>query len=78
VLLPFSGIATVNDGRSTIFLFRGGFLIALGLEISGAHRLSKRQTQRRVTGIPGRLFVPHQSPSAPSESQSQAADRGLL
>lgn len=43
IVLPLSGIAPVADvavnfGRSTIFLFLGGFFVALGLEESGAHR----------------------------------------
>ena len=43
VLLPLAGIAPVSRvaqdyGRDTIFLFLGGFLLALGLQQSGAHR----------------------------------------
>jgi sodium-dependent dicarboxylate transporter 2/3/5 len=53
VVLPLSGIApiadvAVNFGRSTIFLFLGGFFVALGLEESGAHR-------RVALGIVARL-----------------------
>ena len=43
VLVPLAGIAPVSRvaqdyGRDTIFLFLGGFLLALGLQHSGAHR----------------------------------------
>ncbi|HZM00505.1 MAG TPA: DASS family sodium-coupled anion symporter [Planctomycetota bacterium] len=43
VLIPLAGIAPVSKvsldyGRETIFLFLGGFLLALGLQHSGAHR----------------------------------------
>ena len=43
VLIPLAGIAPVSKvaqdyGRDTIFLFLGGFLLALGLQHSGAHR----------------------------------------
>ena len=62
VLLPFSGIATVNEvavnyGRSTIFLFLGGFLIALGLETSGAHRRVALFIVHKVGSRPSRLVL---------------------
>ncbi|TNE82406.1 MAG: DASS family sodium-coupled anion symporter [Bacteroidetes bacterium] len=60
VLFPFFGIATVeqvcaNYANSTIFLFLGGFIIAMGLEKSGLHErialLIIRNFGRSANGI---------------------------
>ncbi|RKY18084.1 MAG: SLC13/DASS family transporter [Planctomycetota bacterium] len=62
VLVPLAQIAPVNDvavnyGRSTIFLFLGGFLIALSLEVSGLHRRLALAIVRRVGSRPSRLVL---------------------
>lgn len=62
VLLPFADIASVGDvavnfGRSTIFLFLGGFFIALALEESGAHRRVALAIVARVGSRPAQLVL---------------------
>jgi sodium-dependent dicarboxylate transporter 2/3/5 len=62
VLIPVSRISPVGDvavsyGRSTIFLFLGGFLIALSLEVSGLHRRVALLIVRRVGSRPARLVL---------------------
>ena len=62
VLLPVGGIASIGDvavnyGRSTIFLFLGGFLIALALEESGAHKRIALAIVHRVGARPRRLVL---------------------
>jgi sodium-dependent dicarboxylate transporter 2/3/5 len=62
VLMPLLGLAPVKDvasnyGRSTIFLFLGGFLLALGLESSGVHRRVALFLVHRVGGQPRRLLL---------------------
>ncbi|GJM23342.1 MAG: transporter [Planctomycetota bacterium] len=62
VLLPLADIAPVSDvavnfGRSTIFLFLGGFFIALALEESGAHRRVALAIVARVGSRPAQLVL---------------------
>lgn len=62
VLVPFAGIAPVGDvavnySRSVIFLFLGGFLIALGLQHSGLHRRVALGIVSRVGSRPSRLVL---------------------
>lgn len=62
VLMPTLGIMGVGDvapnyGRSTVFLFLGGFLLALGLEASGAHRRLALWIVQLVGGAPPRLVL---------------------
>ncbi len=62
VLVPFAGIASVGDvavnyGRSTIFLFLGGFLIALALQVTGVHRRMALFIVHRVGAQPRRLVL---------------------
>jgi len=62
VLVPLADIAPVGDvavnyGRSTIFLFLGGFFIALGLQASGAHRRVALEIVHRVGSRPRRLVL---------------------
>jgi sodium-dependent dicarboxylate transporter 2/3/5 len=62
VLIPVSRISPVGDvavsyGRSTIFLFLGGFLIALSLEASGLHRRVALLIVKRVGSQPARLVL---------------------
>jgi len=60
VLLPMGRISPVSEvalsyGRSTLFLFLGGFLIALALETSGLHRRLALAIVRKVGSRPSRL-----------------------
>ena len=62
VLMPAAGVEGIKDvapnyGRSTIFLFLGGFLLALGLEGSGAHRRLALFVVHVVGGNPRRLVL---------------------
>ncbi len=62
VLIPFMGIAPVKDvavnyGRSTIFLFLGGFMIALALQVSGAHRRLALSIVAKVGSRPRRIVL---------------------
>lgn len=62
VLVPFAGIAPVSDvaenySRSTIYLFLGGFLIALGLQNSGLHARVALAIVHRVGSRPARLVL---------------------
>ena len=62
VLVPVARIApvgtiAVNYGNATIFLFLGGFLIAMGLEVSGLHRRVALAIVRRVGSRPARLVL---------------------
>ena len=62
VLMPLLGIMGVRDvapnyGRSTVYLFLGGFLLALGLEASGAHRRLALYIVHSIGGRPSRLVL---------------------
>jgi sodium-dependent dicarboxylate transporter 2/3/5 len=62
VLYPLFEIETVaatasNYGREIIFLFLGGFIIALGIERSGAHRRIALNIMAAVGTSPGRLIL---------------------
>ena len=62
VLMPVLGIEKMkvvapNYGRSTIFLFLGGFLLALALQASGAHRRMALWIVHRVGSRPRRLVL---------------------
>ena len=62
VLIPFAGIASVTDvavnyGRSTIFLFLGGFMLALGLQHSGVHRRLALNIVAAVGSQPRRIVL---------------------
>ena len=62
VLVPFAGIAPMADvaenyGRPTIFLFLGGFLLALGLQASGVHRRLALRIVATVGSRPRRLVL---------------------
>ncbi|MCP3859419.1 MAG: anion transporter, partial [Phycisphaeraceae bacterium] len=62
VLMPVLGISPVkvvapNFGRSTIFLFLGGFLLALGLQASGVHRRMALWIVHKVGGQPRRIVL---------------------
>ncbi len=62
VLIPTFGIDGIksvapNYGRSTIFLFLGGFLLALGLQASGAHRRLALAIVHKVGGHPSRIVL---------------------
>lgn len=62
VLLPLARIQPMeavaeNYGRSTIFLFLGGFLIALALQRSGLHRRVALKIVHRVGSRPARLVL---------------------
>jgi sodium-dependent dicarboxylate transporter 2/3/5 len=62
VLMPVLGISPVkevapNFGRSTIFLFLGGFLLALGLQASGVHRRMALAIVHGVGGQPRRVVL---------------------
>lgn len=61
-LMPALGIEGVqsvapNYGRPTIFLFLGGFMLALGLQASGAHRRMALWIVHRVGGRPQRIVL---------------------
>ena len=62
VLMPVLGISTIkqvapNFGRPTIFLFLGGFLLALGLQASGVHRRMALAIVHAVGGQPRRIVL---------------------
>jgi sodium-dependent dicarboxylate transporter 2/3/5 len=62
VLMPALGVLPIrevapNYARSTIFLFLGGFLLALGLQASGAHRRMALALVHVVGGGPSRLAL---------------------
>jgi sodium-dependent dicarboxylate transporter 2/3/5 len=62
VLFPLLGIDTVpgtaaNYGKEIIFLFLGGFIIALGIERSGLHRRIALGIMARVGGSSPRLVL---------------------
>ncbi len=62
VLLPAAGIASVDDagreyGRGTIFMFLGGFLLALGLQASGCHRRIALAIVHRIGSRERRLVL---------------------
>jgi len=55
-LMPVRDVAT-NYARSTIFLFLGGFMLALGLQATGVHRRMALFIIDKVGGQPRRLLV---------------------
>ncbi|MCB0795787.1 MAG: SLC13/DASS family transporter [Flavobacteriales bacterium] len=62
VVLPFFGVADVgstaaNYGKEIIFLFLGGFLLALGIESSGLHRRIALHIVLRLGGSASRLVL---------------------
>jgi sodium-dependent dicarboxylate transporter 2/3/5 len=62
VLMPVGGILPVSEvapnyGRSTIYLFLGGFLLALGLQASGVHRRLALFIVHMVGGQPRRIVL---------------------
>ena len=62
VMFPLFGIADVRTvgadyGRPVIFLFLGGFLLALGLQNTGAHRRMALHIVRLVGSRPARLVL---------------------
>jgi solute carrier family 13 (sodium-dependent dicarboxylate transporter), member 2/3/5 len=62
VLFPIAGLARVpvvaqDYGRETIFLFLGGFLLALGLQESGAHRRYALAVVAAIGSRPRRLVL---------------------
>lgn len=62
VLLPLAGIQGIKDvapnyGRPTIFLFLGGFILALGLQASGAHRRMALAIVSTVGSKPRRIVL---------------------
>lgn len=62
ILVPLAGIAPVDDvavnySRSTIFLFLGGFLIALALQTSGVHKRMALFIVHKVGSRPRRLVL---------------------
>jgi len=62
VLLPLAGLASITDvavdyGRPTIFLYLGGFLLALALQTSGAHRRIALGIVHRVGSRPRQLVL---------------------
>jgi len=62
VLMPLAGLASVSEvareyGRETIFLFLGGFLLALGLQRSGAHRRLALTIVAAIGSRPRRLVL---------------------
>ena len=62
VLMPLAGLAKVGEvsreyGRETIFLFLGGFLLALGLQRSGAHRRIALSIVAAIGSRPRRLVL---------------------
>ena len=62
VLVPLAGIQTMkevapNYGRPTVYLFLGGFLLALGLQASGAHRRIALGIVSTVGGKPSRIVL---------------------
>lgn len=62
VLMPVAGILPVSEvapqyGRSTVYLFLGGFLLALGLQASGVHRRMALFIVSKVGGEPRRIVL---------------------
>ncbi len=62
VLFPLCGITDVSKvaafyGKDVIFLFLGGFLLALGIERSGLHKRLALHIVRRVGTSPSRLIL---------------------
>ena len=62
VLFPLFSISNVSDvgvyyGRPIIFLFLGGFLLALGLQESGLHKRIALRVVQRIGSSPGRLIL---------------------
>jgi solute carrier family 13 (sodium-dependent dicarboxylate transporter), member 2/3/5 len=62
VLLPVLGIAKLGGvaaayGKPVIFLFLGGFVLALGLQRSGIHRRIALQIIRAIGGEPARIVL---------------------
>ena len=62
VLFPLCGVlgtaeTAINYGRDIIFLFLGGFLLALGIERSGLHRRVALIIVSRVGTSPARLVI---------------------
>ncbi|MBK6776918.1 MAG: anion permease [Flavobacteriales bacterium] len=62
VLFPMLGIASTADtalnyGKDIIFLFLGGFLLALGIERSGLHKRAALWIIARVGAAPSRLLL---------------------
>lgn len=62
VLFPLCGIAStattaMHYGKEIIFLFLGGFLLALGIERSGLHRRAALWIMARVGTAPSRLLL---------------------
>lgn len=62
VLFPLLGIAStaataMHYGKEIIFLFLGGFLLALGIERSGLHRRAALWIMARVGTAPPRLLL---------------------
>ena len=62
VLMPLFGIATVGEttafyGKSTVFLFLGGFILALGLQESNVHKRIALAILNFVGSKPARLVL---------------------
>ncbi|MAF67241.1 MAG: sodium:dicarboxylate symporter [Planctomycetes bacterium] len=62
VLIPLAGVQPVaevapNYGRSTVFLFLGGYLLAIGLQASGVHRRLALWIVHTVGGEPTRVIL---------------------
>ncbi|MCB9684166.1 MAG: SLC13/DASS family transporter [Alphaproteobacteria bacterium] len=62
VAMPLLGLGTADEvarsyGKPTIFLFLGGFVLALGLQRSGLHRRVALHIVRRVGSTPPRLVL---------------------
>ena len=62
VLMPLGGVDAMrsvapNYGRPTIFLFLGGFLLALALQASGVHRRMALFIVHKVGGQPRRIVL---------------------
>jgi len=62
VLYPLAGITDLPKvagyyGKDVIFLFLGGFLLALGIERSGLHRRIALHIVRRIGSSPARLVL---------------------
>ncbi|HJP01224.1 MAG TPA: DASS family sodium-coupled anion symporter [Planctomycetota bacterium] len=62
VLIPVAGIQSVVDvapnyGRSTVFLFLGGYMLAIGLQASGVHRRMALGIVHAVGGEPTRVIL---------------------
>lgn len=60
--LPLIGVASVNDvspyyARSIVFLFLGGFLLALGLQKSGIHKRIALHIVHKIGSKPGRIVL---------------------